>query len=52
MNTVENIANDILTLAYERLQDEEYQNMNSAIHSVMMDLTLILMDVMKYNKGE
>ena len=51
--TTEEIANEIVKLAYERMNNElRYQNINSAIHAVNLEVMNILMSVMQYQKGE
>ena len=37
------IAETIIWLAQERMKVEPFQNINSAIHAVMMDVSLLLM---------
>jgi len=44
------IAETIVWLAKEKMKDEPYQNINSAIHGVMMDVKQFIMAVMTKNK--
>lgn len=44
------IAETIIWLAEEKMKVEPYQNINSAIHGVMMDVKQFLMDFMEKNK--
>ena len=44
------IAETIIWLAEEKMKIEPYQNINSAIHGVMMDVKQFVMAFMEKNK--
>ena len=44
------IAETIIWLAKEKMKTEPYQNINSAIHGVMMDVSQFVMAFMKEQK--
>ena len=49
---IKTLANTIVWIAEERLKKgEKYQDLNSAIHAVVLDVMQILMDKMKENRG-
>uniref|UniRef100_A0A6M3L599 Uncharacterized protein n=1 Tax=viral metagenome TaxID=1070528 RepID=A0A6M3L599_9ZZZZ len=51
MRTDIEIADDIIKLAMARIEKgAPYQNLNSAIHAVKLDITIHLMSIMKYQK--
>ena len=47
---IKTIAQTIVWLAKERMKTEEYQNINSVIHAVSLELHLELMQYMKNEK--
>jgi len=44
------IAETIIWLAEDKMKVEPYQNINSAVHGVMMDLKQFIMAFMEKNK--
>ena len=50
LEEVETIAQTIIWLAEERMKTEPFQNINSAIHAVTLDVSEFLMDFMKDTK--
>jgi len=54
MNIAQDIADTIIYFAELEIKKEDckYKNLNSAIHAIKVDVTNILMDKMKYEKGK
>lgn len=52
MNNIQTIADTIIWLAKEKFKEEPFQNINSAIHAVQMEVSLIVMKYMVKHKGE
>ena len=50
-NEIETISKTIIWIAEERIKSgEKYQNINSAIHAVLLEVQNELMETMKYQK--
>jgi hypothetical protein len=47
---IQTLTDTIVWIAEQRLADHQYQNLNSAIHSVLMDLVQPLMKIMSEKK--
>jgi len=51
MEEIRTLADTIIYVAKERQKSKsKYQNLNSAIHSVILDVQQLLMEFMKENK--